>query len=467
MDWLVDIFFNIPGDNPVATAWWFVSHGGWLFIVLPALYSAWLMWLTDRRHKYAHAISYTLLAVDVPKTTEQGPVAVEQIFATLSSTYINWTLYQRYWLGRIQDSFSFEIVSLGGYIQFLIRAPVIYRDLIEASIYAQYPDAEITEVEDYVQRIAVDFDIADYDLWGTEFKLKNKDCYPIRMYGDFKNELNIENQFKDPMAALLEVMGRIKPDEDVWLQLLVTPTREHWEHQGRQEVKHLIEGQGRHRDSWFEKLFFKMPLNWMDSFSELIIPLWGHVEEKAKPVELGTVQKLTPGQKKVVEAIEHKMSKIGFLVKFRMIYWARRETFLKGRGVAAIVGAIQQFTALDLNSLVPAKKMTTKAEYFLKQSRISRKQKRILRHYQSRSAHRGMGHGFILNIEELATLYHFPVTAVKAPLVKKAEVKKAEPPFALPIYQPGAVRATEASISSGRSASQAKGLPPVNLPFVE
>ncbi|MFA4819281.1 MAG: hypothetical protein WC621_05585 [Patescibacteria group bacterium] len=457
--------FAIPAANPILAAWWFFTNGGWMAVLVAALYAGWRWWLTDRQHKYTHEVRYILLAIDVPKTTDQGPVAVEQIFATLAGTYKLGTLYHRYWQGRTQETFSFEIVSLGGYIQFLIRTPADFRDLVEASVYAQYPDAEITEVEDYVHRIAVNFDTADYDLWGTEFQLKNKDCYPIRMYNDFKNELNIEDQFKDPMASLLEIMGRINNDEDIWLQILVTSSDDHWQHQGQREVKRIIENRNHSRDSWWEKILFKFPLKFMDWASEAIIPLWGDVKGHEAVIEPGTVQKLSPGQKKVVEAIEHKMSKIGFHVKMRMIYWGRREAFLKGRGVMAVVGAIQQFTALNLNGLVPADRMTTKAEYFLKQWRINRRKRRILRHYQSRTTHRGMGHGFILNIEELATLYHFPVTAVKAPLVKKAAVKKAEPPFALPIYQPGMVKATVDTAAGARAG--VKGAPPVNLPFVD
>ncbi|RLC36000.1 hypothetical protein DRH27_05950, partial [Candidatus Falkowbacteria bacterium] len=40
----------------------------------------------------------------------------------------------------------------------------------------------------------------------------------------------------------------------------------------------------------------------------------------------------------------------------------------------------------------------------------------------------------IYNIEELATLWHFPVEAsVKAPLIQKAPGRKAEPPMSLPV----------------------------------
>ncbi|MDZ4229552.1 MAG: hypothetical protein U1C53_00250, partial [Candidatus Veblenbacteria bacterium] len=86
----------------------------------------------------------------------------------------------------------------------------------------------------------------------------------------------------------------------------------------------------------------------------------------------------------------------------------------------------------------------------------------ILRHYAGRSNRRGHGEGFILNTEELATLYHFPVVTVKAPLVKKTEAKKAEPPFGLPVYQPGRRLAEPQP-----AAATGKGAAPGNLPTVE
>lgn len=38
-----------------------------------------------------------------------------------------------------------------------------------------------------------------------------------------------------------------------------------------------------------------------------------------------------------------------------------------------------------------------------------------------------------MNIEELATIWHFPMSHVKTPLVTKALTKQAEPPVGLPI----------------------------------
>ena len=82
------------------------------------------------------------LAIRVPKTNETGPIVAEQIFATLHGFSKN-----------NKDSISFEIANTGRQIKFHAHFPAKLRNLIEGQIYAQYPTAEIEEVEDYTVQI--------------------------------------------------------------------------------------------------------------------------------------------------------------------------------------------------------------------------------------------------------------------------------------------------------------------------
>ena len=163
--------------------WYIFSHGGWLILILAIVFLIFYIRLYITRKKYIAGIEQTLLAIDIPKDNEQSLVAVEQIFATLAGIKIKRDLFKKYWLGKIQPWFSLEIISLEGYIQFLIRTPAIYRDLAEAAIYAQYPEAEITEVEDYVNLIPDDVHEikSEFNLWGTEFKLEKKAAIPLKL----------------------------------------------------------------------------------------------------------------------------------------------------------------------------------------------------------------------------------------------------------------------------------------------
>ncbi len=99
---------------------------------------------------------------------------------------------------------------------------------------------------------------------------------------------------------------------------------------------------------------------------------------------------------------------------------------------------------------------------------------KIVNNYRKRSLGNGTSKKFIFNIEELATLWHFPMSQVKAPLIKKAEVKKVEPPFNLPTGE-GYLRPKEKNNGQGGAIEEnpkappagfgGEFAPPENLPF--
>jgi len=130
-----------------------------------------------------------------------------------------------------QLAMSLEIVSIGGYTQFIIRVPITHKDIVEAAIYAQYPKAEISEVEDYAERHkGLTFPSEERDLWGTEFVCGKPSPYPIRTYPSFEHTLT--QQFADPMAQILEVFNKINKDEELWMQIIITPIKEGWKKKG-------------------------------------------------------------------------------------------------------------------------------------------------------------------------------------------------------------------------------------------
>ena len=146
-----------------------------------------------------------------------------------------------------------------------------------------------------------------------------------------------------------------------------------------------------------------------------------------------------------------------------MVYYARKEVMQKSKGVNAIVGAIKQFNTLDLNAFKVDKKSRTKVYYVRVKNRLLWRQRRILWGYRYRSLKRGRNR-YVLNTEELASIFHFPVMTVRAPLVQKAQTKKSEPPSKLPIEHffntPEPV-----SVGSGVQTAEERGTPPANLPF--
>ncbi|MFC1703002.1 hypothetical protein ACFLZO_00880 [Patescibacteria group bacterium] len=83
-----------------------------------------------------------------------------------------------------------------------------------------------------------------------------------------------------------------------------------------------------------------------------------------------------------------------------------------------------------MNQLKGFGAVVPKSDYFYQRWSENSKKSNLVRAYKGRS---GIGATpYILNVEELATLFHFPMIDIKAPLVSKTEAKRAEPPAKLP-----------------------------------
>jgi len=77
------------------------------------------------------------------------------------------------------QSFHWKWFLLKDKLSFLFGQEVFWKDLIEAQIYAQYPDIEVTEVPNYTS--FVKYDPNSLNMWGVEFKLSKDDFYPIKL----------------------------------------------------------------------------------------------------------------------------------------------------------------------------------------------------------------------------------------------------------------------------------------------
>ncbi len=422
-------------DNPFSAMFLIVANGGWIIFIFLALWGAWAGWVEYIRNRYANAVENVLLAIDIPQQNELSPKAVEQIFAHLHGIKKSGDLIERYIEGYTQLSISLEIVSIEGYIQFLIRPPKKFRDLVEAAIYAQYPDAEITEVEDYIDMVPHPEKLADsdWDIYGTEMKLTNNELYPLRTYPMFEHSLS--QRLLDPLASMMEIMSRMGPGEQLWIQIVMEPIGEGWRKKGIALINKLI---GKKSEKSGPDLTYfprEVSRGFIESFTASIIPpsdLDGGASQKKEREWPSQMQHLSPDERDIVENIGIKISKLGYVAKIRFIYAAKKDVFQKSKGVSGVIGAFQQYSTPQLNGLKKNKKTESKVHYMFIKSRTRGRKKRILYAYRGRSMKRGRK-GFILNIEELASLWHFPTLDVKVASLQTVAAKKGQPPSTLPV----------------------------------
>jgi len=439
----IEHFLSLPPDQALLTM---IFTVGWIPVAMIFIYGTFLIFVDYKQGLYSAKQKYTLLAIDIPKENTQSLLAVENLFTYFAGAHGTKNLIEEYWDGEFQLCFSFEIVSIDGYTQFIVRCPEAMRNLTESAFYSQYPDAEITEINDYTENIPTKYPDEEYDIWGVEFVLTKDEMLPIKTYKEFEHQMGEpETTFRDPMAVLMDLNSTLRPGEQLWWQLIVKPIGFEWIAKGDKLISKILKEKPKRSGGAITAMsdtLFKI----LDEVANITRGLFGvTVEAKKKEGEKDDTLKmmnLKPKEKKQVEAIQQKTSKIAFECKNRFIYVSKKDVMNKGKVVNGFVGFIKQFTDNDTNGLKPDLNITgTRANYFFKTSRINTRKRKIMSAYKSRSGTVGRSK-YILNIEELATLWHFPISAVvKAPLIQKAPGRKGEPPMTLPIEMKSSARA--------------------------
>lgn len=485
LDFLTE-FLNklLYADNPLESAIILFSGGGWVVVLVITFFifiDPWKDWRQGLHHVANR--KFVMLAVDVPRDNDQSPKAVEHIFEHLHGILPGRNnLYEEWWVGKTTDFFSIELISIEGYVQFLFYTQIEYRDLVESAIYAQYPDAEITQVDDYVYGAngefkGIKFPNEKYMLLGCEFILQNGSIYPIKLHPEFEHSLSQE--FKDPMSSLLETMNKMGPGEQLWFQIVITPEYDFKWRPQLESAAMKIAGKKVKAKNNIVDYFVEFLMGGLDTLGTTVFPFYGESPDQQDARELPSLMlHLTPSEKLKIEAIQLKAGKLAFWSQFRYIYIAEKTVGSKARGIAQVTGALKQYSSLNLNSLAVHKYTKTWGlDYMFVERRESRRMNNLINAYQRRS--RGVGsRGMILNTEELATLYHFPTEMVKAPLVSRTQSKHGSAPPFLPIenipqFKNSPEKSSDESktdkIDSGDSSSldtEKKANPPENLPFV-
>jgi hypothetical protein len=348
-----------------------------------------------------------MLEVKLPKEIDKSPAAMELVHSAFWQSDESLTLLDRYWKGKFIPYFSLELVSLGGDVHFFIRTPIKYKNVAEARIYAQYPNVEIYEVPDYTEFTS--FDPSKIKIWASEYEFRKPDPYPIKTYVDFGLDKDPKEEYKiDPLATFIEFLGSVKPGDQVWHQVIV---RKH-------ETK-----RGRH--SLFKKT------DWKEDAKKLVAKL----KKEWVPPELDfSEMRLTEGQKNTLKAIERSIAKQAYEVGIRSLYIAPIEQY-DSSNISGLLGSFLQINWEDLNSFKPKMIGYKYPWQDYKDIRLNRRRKEMFDAYRARGYFYEpfKKKFYILNTEELATIYHFPGGVAQTPTFGRISSRKAEPPSNLPV----------------------------------
>jgi len=332
---------------------------------------------------------YVVLRALVPKENEKTPLAAEQFFASLHGVFQDNLDYQ--------ETISFEIAAVNGFVQFYIVVPEHLRSFVEGQLYAQYPIVEVEEVADYMDGIITE---GTY-VASTELTLNKNDIYPLKTFLNFD---------VDPLASITGVMAEAGGQENIIMQLLVRPISSQWQDTGVQRINAVRAG-GKIDQGIGDAIKSHALSLTKDVFSSL---LFGSSPEAEEPKEV----KLSAPEEAALKGAEEKLTKLGFesIVRLAVVTHAQG---IAERKLYSAIGAFKQFNTNNMNGF-SAGQITNDVQL------INLMKKR----YFSK--------GYILNIEELASVYHLPDKSVETPRVTWAGSKKGEPPTNLPLAHSGA-----------------------------
>jgi hypothetical protein len=389
---------------------------------------AWNLWIHYINRLFVSKTKWVTLQVKIPRDVFKTPLAMELVFINaLYQTFGVGTWVKKYWEGAVTNWFSLELVSIEGQVYFFIRTTGFLKNLVESQIYAQYPRAEISEVPDYTEDVAARIETEEWGMFGSEFKLTKADPYPIKTYVDYgldRSSSMEEEQKIDPITPTLEFLGSIGPGEQVWIQILVRAATE----------RHHKPGTRRGKQKWTDAA--------KDEIKSIMEKFAGKDQNGKKIMDPSKIPK---AEQDVIAAITRAADKIGFDCGIRGIYLAKKANF-NGIHKIGLLGCLRQYNSQNLNGFRPSN--VTSFDYpwqDFKNIRLSKLEKEIFDAYRLRSffypphSRRKVAgktlvrEPFVLNSEELATIYHFPGQVAETPTFKRIESKKAEPPANLPL----------------------------------
>jgi len=413
------------------------------FGVLVLAWIAWRMWLHYIQQDFISGIDFVLLEIIPPREVLRSPAAME-LFLTNGLYHLSLKgKLGEYWQGAVWFWFSLEIVSIEGQVHFYVRIPSRLKGLVETQIYSQYPQAQVRVADDYTLAVDEISEDSEWDLWGCEFGLNKREAYPIKTYVDYGLDKDPKEEFKiDPIAPVIELFGSIGRGEQMWMQIVIRPSKKKYKTKG----------------TWFKHH------DWVEEASlEPKNILRPYAQEKEKPdgtKYLDFAMRPPPFIMAILAGLDTKITKVGFDTGIRVCYVAKKTAFNKNNQQSTRL-IFRQYANPMLNqfemSLFSSPGMYGSAFNYPKWIGTTLSD-RMLHEYRERKffyfplRHYILGKGnilfwpispyifpaylhsktFVLNTEELATLWHFPGQTLKVPTLERIESKESSPPTNLP-----------------------------------
>ncbi len=365
------------------------------FVVLISVILSFVFYLLlnflRNRASVISSLNMVLLQITVPKKTEEKGLEArreeKQLIAKIEQLFANFAALREKGIKRIiygEPTITLEIASVEGEILFFIAVPRRYQTYIEKQIHAFYPKAAISDSSDYTI-----FDPDDY-VETVALRLAKSSHLPIHTYQTLE---------VDPLIAIASALSKLKKEDDAAVQIVMRYAGNKWRKKGYEAARAKI------KEEKERKGFIRKTLSEAFGTKKKEAPSYYEQEE---------MMRLTPAEEEEIRAIENKASKTGFYVNIRLLAACKQPEDAK-TNIAGITGAFSQYATANLNRF-------KKVSIYNKKKFIYNY---IFRNFSKRNS-------FILNTEELASIFHFPLETTEVPNIRWLGAEKAAAPVNLP-----------------------------------
>ena len=354
------------------------------------------------KNKVSKAFKRNVLLVTVPKNTgekqddatpnlqqiQEKIGVMEALFSTIAGLKSEKGF--KAWLFGHHDVFSFELVVLNGQIHFFIAVPAHLQQYLEEQINAQFTDAFVEELPDYNMFSSKGM------IKGTMLGSKQSDFLPIKTY---------KKMDSDPLNAITNALSKIDEDDGAAIQIVVKSAKPDWRNLGIRVASKMQQG----------KKYKQALQEARGGFGKLFRGFVKAAEVKSPDQGQPDQYRLSPLEEEFVKSIEENCSKAGLDTNIRIVVSSSNQAKMD-RYLDNLARAFSQYN------------MYKNGNNFETLARPSKKliNDFIYRNFDERRS-------FVINTEEMASLYHFPIPKVnEAPNIKWLDARKAPAPENIP-----------------------------------
>ncbi len=288
------------------------------------------------------------------------------------------------WLFGNTDEIALEIVAHEKLITFYITVPKYMHQYVEQQLNAQYSSAAIEPVKDY------NIFSPNGTTVGGYLVFKRQNALPIKTYTQMES---------DPLNAITNALSKVPQGDGVAIQYIVRSAKPGWRDLGKKIVKNMQKG-----------MPFKDAVKGEGSgWGKLLSSQFSKESDKQE-----APKQITPAEQKMMEGIEQKASKAGLEANIRIV----------------ASGQSADSAKVYLNQILQAFSSYNIYEFGNAFTQVLPKRSKLITDFIFRVFR--SKYMLVLNTEEMASLWHLPISTTETPNIRWMLARIAPAPPEIP-----------------------------------